>query len=646
MSIQFHYSKINITKFKIILSTLLLLSIQPASSLAQIIDKIIQQDTTRQDTTLVKPDSVSIRVTQKIFNEDTSFVQYMKSPWQMPKVMMDQYFHEDIGDLLNYFPGIYLQDMGSSGQRLGLSCQGAKDRQTLLYFDGRPFYDPIYGGIDLNFIPVNFIRSITIEQGLSSFFVTSNAEMVSLKSEQYQEDIPYSQVSYHKAPHGFSDIDIVFGQKISNRTNLLLGGIIKSYDGKTNAYSFEQQNFRGKVDYQLSPSWKFVYSWISNKINRHVPNPVIAEYSYSPIDATQKVNRLDHTLNIKGRIFKSYFQNFHANLFYSSGSDKLKDKNFNLQTTNLSRYAGFNLQIQNRWLGQRIITGTSVIYEWTDADELGNNKYTFGSVFVQNDWTWKERLGIRILGDYKFQSTHPGQLSGGMSSFVSLSKNAKITASAKQSICYPTLFELNATTNFVGNSDLMPEIQQKIELGADWEIDTKFSFKSAFYYKNIQHTIQLTPIDSLKATFINQTEIQYPGFDFQITWNFLSKFFLNTLCSVIEKKNLVNQPEIMLTGYLQYTDSFFQDDIRPTIRLEGRYFGERNSLITHPYFYEVYQKKLSSDLIFNAHAILDFGNLKIFFTLENILNKKYQSIYGYAMNERTLHYGLRWEFWN
>jgi outer membrane cobalamin receptor len=635
-----------IAKFNIILYILLFLSIRPASSLAFIIHEVTFQDTTKQDTVFVKPDTNLVKVPQKIVSEDTTFLQYMKSPWQMPKSTMNQYFYEDLGDLLNYFPGIYLLDFGSSGQRLGLSRHGANDKQTTLFFDGRPFYDPIYGGLDLNLIPVGFTKTITVEQGLSSSFVTSNPEMISLKSDNYDEDIPYSQVSYHKAPYGFSDIDIVFGQRISKKTNLLLGGTIKSYDGKTDSYSFEQQNFRGKVDYDLAPSWQFNYSWISNKINRHVPNPVWADASYQLTDATEKVSRFDQTLNIKGKFFKSDFQNFKANLFYSSLSTKLRDKNFDFRLTNPSRYAGFNFQIQNQFIGQRITSGADFIHEWTDADEVGKNKHTFGSFFIQDDWEWKERFGIRILGNYQFHNAHGSQFSGGLSSFFSLAKNVKITAAAKQSVCYPTFFELNANTNFIGNPGLKPESHQKIELGIEWQIEPKFSLKTSLYHKNIRNALHFNPLDSLKATFLNQNELQYSGFDFQLRWKFLTRFQLKALFSTIDNSSLYDQPEIMLTGYLQYAGNFFQGDMRPTIRLEGRYFGERKCNLVHPYFYEPYQENLSPVFILNAHAIFDFGNLKIFIILENILDKKYELIYGYPMNERTLHYGLRWEFWN
>jgi hypothetical protein len=80
--------------------------------------------------------------------------------------------------------------------------------------------------------------------------------------------------------------------------------------------------------------------------------------------------------------------------------------------------------------------------------------------------------------------------------------------------------------------------------------------------------------------------------------------------------------------------------------VEGRIIGERKC--STPYFYSssLTDEKLTPAYVLNAHAILDFGNLKFFFTLENILDQKYELIDGYPMNERTFHYGIKWEFWD
>jgi len=58
------------------------------------------------------------------------------------------------------------------------------------------------------------------------------------KSESYEEDIPYSQVTYHKAPYGFSDVDVVFWLRITGKMKILLAGIINSYDGRTESNLF------------------------------------------------------------------------------------------------------------------------------------------------------------------------------------------------------------------------------------------------------------------------------------------------------------------------------------------------------------------------------------------------------------------------
>ena len=61
-------------------------------------------------------------------------------------------------------------------------------------------------------------------------------------------------------------------------------------------------------------------------------------------------------------------------------------------------------------------------------------------------------------------------------------------------------------------------------------------------------------------------------------------------------------------------------------------------------FYPTY-KKLPKAWIIGTIGFFEFRALKFFIGFENILNHEYQLVYGYPMNGRTFHYGLRWEFW-
>ena len=72
------YSNIKIIKSKTIFNTLLFLFVQSLFSYAQIPNKITLQDSTKQDTVFVKPDSISNKIPQEIVREDTIFQKFMK----------------------------------------------------------------------------------------------------------------------------------------------------------------------------------------------------------------------------------------------------------------------------------------------------------------------------------------------------------------------------------------------------------------------------------------------------------------------------------------------------------------------------------------------------------------------------------------
>ena len=101
-----------------------------------------------------------------------------------------------------------------------------------------------------------------------------------------------------------------------------------------------------------------------------------------------------------------------------------------------------------------------------------------------------------------------------------------------------------------------------------------------------------------------------------------------------------------MSGNIQYNNSFFENSLETMIHLESKYIGERKSIVLNPYQYSTSYAKLSPTFVLNATAIFGFGKLKIFLMFENILNEKYQLIFGFPMRERTFHYGVRWEFWN
>lgn len=599
-----------------------------------------------QDSVVVRSDSVISKLTDegKYHLSDTS---YANLTWEMPKSVINQYFHEDLGNILQYIPGVFLFDFGSSGQELQAGFHGANNRQVAIVFDDRPLFDPVFGGFDLNFLPVAFIRKLDVQPGLSSPQVFSSAEVISITSDDFSDDAPYSQVSYHKAPYGYSDVDVVFGQRISKKMTLLVGGFIKSFDGKTASQNMEQQNVRMKINYTLSPRWNFQYSLLNNKLNRHVLNPDLDNIAFQFPDAIQKNNRTDHTLKINGRLFNSFKNNFKANVFYSNQESNLSDKATNNRLQTPATYFGLNLKNSFSMLGQVASFGGNFLHQQTDADSIGKHQHASGSLFSQIHWNVTDKIRTEFNGNLLFHTFFPTQYSGGIASYFRISKSLEFSLGIKQSIRYPTFFELNSTGPFIGEPALDQELHREINTGLRLKLQPNLSLMTNVYFKSIDRFVEIHTIDSSTVRFINRTKSsKFAGADVQLNWDIFTRLAAFFAFQTIDNATLFDQPQYKLLSYLQYSDSLFQGDLCPTLRLEGVMIGARKSNYSNRFYLLKNTENLNPVFLLNAHLLLNFGNLKVFFSLENILDNKYQTIYGYPMKRRSLHYGIRWEFWN
>jgi len=602
-----------------------------------------------QDSVIVEPDSLSKKqetIPQKITEFDSILIKDLFSPWEISKLDMNYFLYEDIGDIISTIPGVFLFDHGSAGQQLFFSRHGSSVNHVKVYLDGRPVYNPLTGGTDLNILPVGLVNELKMENNLSNYYVPNSSEILSVQSRKYEEEVPYSQIYHHKAGLGFSDVDFIFGQPIARKMNILLGGDIKSFDGRDNAYVYEHQNFRGKLEYLYSPGWRFEYSILNNTFNRSTPGQLMDSGNYCTPDAQYKMQRNDHTLNVFGNVLNSNWQNFRANIYYSNLVTKLSDDSYDLKNRNHSSYAGLNFLFLQKFWGQLFTVAGDFEHDWTDATEVGAHRFSFGSISIQHDWASKEKFGLKLKANLNFHEMYNTNFSGGVGSFLNISKYIKLNLLALQSIRSPSLFELFSNTNFIGNSHLKNETHQKIIAEIECNFLDNVQIKTNFYKKNIQQLIQYQPLDSTQANFQNGRNLQFYGFDFFANWKLGTKIQLKTTLSAIDNQNMFDLPNLQLSENIQYNNRFFENYLNTTIRVEGKFIGERKSIIVYPYQYSASYANLSPIFILNATAVFGFGNLNIFLKFENILNEEYQIIYGFPMRERTFHYGVRWEFWD
>ncbi|MBI4002554.1 MAG: TonB-dependent receptor [Nitrospira defluvii] len=70
----------------------------------------------------------------------------------------------NVADALRFVPGLFLSVGGGKNPSSAVS-RGLSARQTIVFIDGRPVYDPFFGDVDLNNLPIDNVEKIKIVKG-------------------------------------------------------------------------------------------------------------------------------------------------------------------------------------------------------------------------------------------------------------------------------------------------------------------------------------------------------------------------------------------------------------------------------------------------------------------------------------------------
>lgn len=70
----------------------------------------------------------------------------------------------NVGDALRFVPGLFLS-VGGGKNPSSAVVRGLTARQTIVFIDGRPVYDPFFGDVDLNNLPIDNVEKIKIVKG-------------------------------------------------------------------------------------------------------------------------------------------------------------------------------------------------------------------------------------------------------------------------------------------------------------------------------------------------------------------------------------------------------------------------------------------------------------------------------------------------
>ena len=566
-------------------------------------------------------------------------------------------FHYDYrytGDLLREYPFTIIKDKGFIGQANETFIYGAGSDGISFLQDGILYNDRFTNSLDLNNIQSDFIDSIEVIPSPRGFLygLSPNPAAVNFITKDYLSVTPYSRIKYYQGPSGESFVDGFFSALLIKDLNISFDITNRNADSTYDNSDFNIWQAKTRLKYFLSNSFNIMgtYGYIKslkgvnggiNIDSAYAVNPDLNSILYDNITApvnfpNRKEEFIQHYFNIS--LLSNLFKKIKGglDLYYRFNQDKFYGIDTSIsETKNKNKIYGISLRqefsqdiFKISLLGnfEHIDYNTGTIEKKVYTVSTGNlNNFSAASILSLNllDGKLIPSVFYKYFKGKDFYQKYNNLYGGGTDISYSLDNNFKFYFGYSNfespyisKIINNTEFSINYSAK--GNLASFKIFNRDIELGKP-EPDL-------FLYKNMTGL-------GLKADYhIEQLLLEFsgeyylnPGSDFKNLMpdlNFMSGVFYNGI--------LFNSNLNLKTGFLFY------------------YTGAQNlpQIYSQPVL-SYYNNKIASSLKIDFTLIGEIRKVAIiYFTWENLLDKKYFITPFYPMPSRGIRFGLGWELFN
>jgi len=562
------------------------------------------------------------------------------------KEAIEESLSTNLADLLNKLGNLSISQNGGAGGTASIFVRGMDSKRTLVLIDGVRFNSPASTGIDYSHIMLSNVEQVEIIKGAQSGIwggdasaaviniITSKAKQgfstnANIEYGSYGTSITSLQTAYATQKYnfqlggsifdtnGFSTVEPIFGNTDYGKDQSALGLEKDSYNNKS---------FNAKLGINLSDNDSLEMS--IQTINSFVKYDASLSVSpYSPADSVigqsylkdrlysvaykhnDKINDLElryslSTFDQDGKSNSSAYR-----LTGSVEELKIADKITYMQNSFLLFGASHQKHEQ-----EAVTTDTNREFSSDSAFITNYNKLEF---FEGKNTILTE--SIRYDKYDKFENSLTGKI--GLKQFIE--NDLYISTNLGTGFNTPTLGQLYG--KYGANPSLKPEksFTSDITLGTD-------TLWFTAYYNEVKDLIEYTTgyIQGSGVSTFRGVELGYEDFVFDTIG--LKAMYTYLEAKNAKKQNLQRRPKHQLDAYAVYYVSNKLD-----LGLGIQYIGERYDLVNYT------GAQTGKYTLANFTTNYTFSkNLSFYTKINNITDKHYQTVDGYATEDRSFYLGL------
>ncbi|HDQ45349.1 MAG TPA: TonB-dependent receptor [bacterium] len=580
--------------------------------------------------------------------------------WKIDMAEADGWNYRSFADILELLPGIWVRDLGLTGQFAPFRFAGAPAEQSVLCVDGVPLAEPWTEAVDLNRIPPEMVERIEIYPETNPFGLSQIGAAVNLVTRRPEPKRPETTFLYRTGGNGYSDLDIAFAQTFFSRLSLSSAVTLRKFAEDVPGIAYREQGVRARIAYRILERLRFRYDIMDGRHEGDMPHALtLPDHSARLSRPARKITHRDQRLALESSVLdlKSILLVQMARseyLFRPETAEGPPPSRTPVGRTALdwsqdARQAGLPLGWGLR-LSENRLTGR-------DGKKFTAREQTAHVRIDPEYGTVSPRADLVLV---RFMEDAP-RLSPALSADWRPSASASAGFSVSRRFRHPSLGETSGyalpagppetpdeyrrrylgTAPF-GNQSLKPERSDQAGIHIRLTPLPPLDATVRFFMRDTRDRIRFNP-DTLSPGFVNSGKARFGGIETMFRAGPFHRIELSGVVNYLRAVDgggnfLQERPAVWGRGAVSWSQVFFRGDLKVRLQAAAGFRSEFWALVQD-------QSVLAGDpgVIFDLKAVLTvMKHADVFLELDNLLNAGQFRVYGFPQTGRAFRYGLRW----
>lgn len=570
----------------------------------------------------------------------------------------------NVGEVLKDRLGVEVRRYGTLGAPSYIGLRGCSAYQTLVMVDGRPVNSISDGIADLSQFSLDNIERIEIVRGPASALYGANAlgGVVNIITREAKEEKVTVDGNFGMGSFGTQIARLNFGTKDTNIKTYFTISNNTSHGWRKNS-AYDNHNFTARLAYDAGKIGNFEFRGgyhrgelglpgVNYKLDPITWERVLLDEKFAADPNHNQEDEREHGVleySNKGENLRLLLK------AYGSG-DQRRDRNPDEPRDDLHQNVtrGIEAQVDTVY-GIRL--GMDVHQDkYRQRDEIDSRtkieeENLNGAIFLQETLSIKP---ITAMPGIRFDqhSAYGTQINPSFSlvcQFSQPEESLKLSFNLGRGFRAPTFCDLyQPYTDYViyqaqGNPDLKPEKAWAYDLGFEHQLGNLLLTRVTLFETNIEDLIEWAMDPSFIWMPSNVAQAYSQGVEVE---------FIHQIMSGLSQS--INYTYVRSAGKKEGEEKYEIAPYKPHNRLNYRInyasnFGLKINLGTE-YVDEQWsargktEDRLPDYFLLNLRIAQKIRNLEAYISLDNILDKKYQTVFGYPMPGRTIMAGISWKF--